>query len=129
MTVLHSSSIKLLFLIFITFSLVLFICIFQNSSQIKIRASGNTTFLYGSIDTMKESRDSSCTGCQLTYAQIQNDVNLSATLNNNYITVDTFGTIPLMYNSGYRQFVQPENIFGFVDIQINGKMIMGQLES
>ena len=55
----------------------------------------STTFKYASVDTMKESRDSDYpTGNQLTPAQIADDVNLSAQLNDNYVTVNTFWDYP-----------------------------------
>jgi hypothetical protein len=64
----------------------------SSSTPTPTPTSTSTTTFYTAIDTMKDSRD---TGThQLTDAQIANDVNLVATLNVNYITVDVFYDYP-----------------------------------
>jgi parallel beta-helix repeat protein len=54
----------------------------------------NTSFFIASVDTMKDSMDTSAPKNQLTDAKIASDTNLSATLHTTHITVDTFWDYP-----------------------------------
>jgi hypothetical protein len=58
---------------------------FGKRQELQGNAAGVTPFLYGSIDTMKETKDTGTN--QLTDAQIAADLQQYASLNNNYISI------------------------------------------
>ncbi len=90
---------RYLILLFVFFLTVASLLIFYNPLHKKeaqraktplVSSSINTrTPLITSIDTMKESKDTDSPTRQLTDEQIANDVQLCASLNSNYVTVDT----------------------------------------
>ncbi|HYU72515.1 MAG TPA: hypothetical protein VEL31_07525 [Ktedonobacteraceae bacterium] len=76
-----------LFLLFTLLLVIVPALIFSNRQHQENLQRARTSFIT-SIDTMKESKDTSFS-TQLTDEQIANDVNLSASLNPNYLALDT----------------------------------------
>src|SRR5207302_10647382 len=60
--------------------------------EVPSRSTTTYPFKWGSVDTMKESKDKEASS--LTAAQIASDVNLAATLNTSHISVDTHMEYP-----------------------------------
>lgn len=83
----RSCLVGLILLLVLTIAISLTVLLSQYRQEIRGKVSISTAFV-ASIDTMKESKDTE-SSAQLTNAQIANDVNLCASLNTNYITVDT----------------------------------------
>jgi hypothetical protein len=89
---------KYFILLFVLLSIVASLLIFYNPQHQQEPQGARTlhtpsidtrTPFIASVDTMKESKDTDSSTKQLTDEQIVNDINLSANLNANYITVDT----------------------------------------
>ncbi len=91
-------SLKYFILLFVLLSTVASLLIFykpqhqeepQSARTPQITSKDTRMLFIASIDTMKESKDTDSFLHQLTDEQITNDIDLCASLNSNYITVDT----------------------------------------
>jgi hypothetical protein len=79
---------KTLILLFVLLLAIASLLMFYEPGHQKEPSIGKTLFI-SSIDTMKESKDTDSSDRQLTQVQIASDIDLCASLNSNYITVDT----------------------------------------